>query len=94
MTMPRLIADEHDVGAGDIDELREARVVSRETRDRLARLPHVAQRADVDGRRVHAALLKLLIHRALRPSAQVSDAPAGLKKWRPCLTRKMVCSSS
>ena len=88
------VADEHHVGAGEVDELRETRVVRRQARDRLARLPHIAQRADVDWRRLHAALLELLVHGDLRPSAQVSCAPAGLKKWRPCLTRKIVCSSS
>ena len=39
------VADEHDVGAGEIDELREARVVRGEARDRLARLLHLAQHA-------------------------------------------------
>ena len=32
------VADEHDVGAGHVDELREARVVRGQARNRLARL--------------------------------------------------------
>jgi hypothetical protein len=62
------IADEDDVGARKIDELREARVVRGKARDRLARLLHVTQRADVHGRRFHAALLQLLVHVDLCPS--------------------------
>jgi hypothetical protein len=62
------VADEHDVRARHVDELREARVVRRETSDRLACLAHLAQRADVDGRRLHAALLQLLVHVDLRPA--------------------------
>ncbi len=44
------IADEHHVGAGQVDELREARVVGGETGDRFARRLHLAQRRHVDGR--------------------------------------------
>ena len=53
---------QHQVGAGQVDELREACVIGGETGDRFARRLHVPQRRHVDGRLRHAALFKLRIH--------------------------------